>query len=116
MNLDFLTISLFGNSLSLLAIGAIIIILYQIHHSPLNSISFTDLFLDKKTGKIGGSEFRINIAFIATTWALVFLTIKGNLTEWFIAAYLAAFVVDRAFSRKNIDVKQNTGESTESTK
>lgn len=68
--------------------------------SKTSPIDFTDLFIDPKTGKMGGSEFRINAAFMVTSWALIYLTIKGTLTEWFIAAYLTAFVADRVFSRK----------------
>ena len=105
--------SLFGNFLAALVVIAIIIEFYRMHISDKNPINFVDLFLDKKTGKIGGSEFRLNTAFMATTWALIFLTLKGALTEWFLTAYLAAFVVDRIFSRNSSIKEQNVqGSST----
>lgn len=106
-----------GDASALLVIGLIAIFFYQAHKSEKNSFYFPDLFLDQKTGKIGGSEFRINVAFMVTSWALIFLTLKGNLTEWFIAAYLTAFVADRMFSRKSnsgaiVDAKNTEVSST----
>ena len=89
-----------GNMLALAVIGIVVIIFYKWHMCKDNPVNFYDLFIDQKTGKIGGSEFRINVAFLVTSWALIFFTIKGTLTEWFIAAYLTAFVADRMFSRK----------------
>lgn len=109
------TVPLFGNIFAVLVILIFCSILYKIHKSEKNNINFADLFLDKRTGKIGGSEFRINTAFLASTWALVFLTIKGALTEWFFAGYLAAFVADRIFSRTNDGKKNNVNKETTNT-
>ena len=99
--------SFLGSSLGLLVLAALGMTLYLVNRSDKNQIDFTDLFINKKTGKLGGSEFRINIAFLLTSWALVFLTIQGSLTEWFLGAYLAAFVADRMFSRnKNVEIER----------
>jgi hypothetical protein len=91
----------FGKCVALSAIGLVIVVLYVLHHDHTNPIRFEDLFINEKTGKLGGSEFRVNIAFIATTWVLIFLTIKGSLSEWYVVAYLTAFVADRALSRNS---------------
>jgi hypothetical protein len=109
--LGFVTSSLFGNVLATVVLGIIVIVLYRIHTSTKNNIDFTDLLVNPFTGKIGGSEFRINAAFLATTWALIFLTLKGSLTEWYLGAYLTAFVADRVFSR-NSSIKETTNVST----
>lgn len=89
-----------GHTLVLSLIGMVLINLYLMHRSPTSRISFEDLFIDSKTGRMGGSEFRLNTAFLASTLALLYLTLKGLLTEWFFMAYLAAFVFDRINSRK----------------
>lgn len=103
-----------GKYAALAVVVFIVYLFYDMHKSTKNNISLADLFLDPKTGKISGSEFRLNTAFIATSWALVYLTIKGTLTEWYIAAYLAAFVADRAHSRylNNKGIAEN-GQTTE---
>lgn len=89
-----------GYALAILAIGMVVTHLYLLNRNPVSRIYFEDLFINHKTGKMGGSEFRLNTAFLATTWALIFMVIKGNLTEWFFAAYLAAFVFDKFNSRQ----------------
>jgi hypothetical protein len=101
--LDFIQNINLGNYLALYFLAFIGVLFNNMHKSTSNPINFTDLFLDKITGKMGGSEFRINTAFIVTSWALVFLTMHDKLTEWFLAAYIGAFVVDRIFSRKAQD-------------
>ena len=95
-------------------IGAIILILslivvYLIHRSKDNNINFLDLFIDPKTGRIGGSEARINFAFLLSSWCLIFLAMKSELSEWFYGAYVGAFVLDRALSR----IGSLTGGSTD---
>ena len=89
-----------GNLLALLVVIIVVYIFHREQKSTTSPIDFVDLFLDPKTGKIGGSEFRINTAFMVTSWALIYFTLKGTLTEWYIAAYLTAFVADRVFSTK----------------
>jgi hypothetical protein len=96
-----------GNSLAMSAIGAVLTIFYSWQKNKTNPIDFTDLFIDEKSGKIGGSEFRINVAFLVTSWTLIFLVLKGTLTEWYLTAYLTAFVADRMFSRKATNDNKN---------
>jgi hypothetical protein len=107
--MNFIASPIFGNMLATITVLTIIDVLYRIHVSTKNNIDFSDLLINSKTGKIGGSEFRVNIAFLATTWALIFLTLKGSLTEWYVAAYLTAFVADRVFSRSS-SIKDNTND------
>lgn len=64
-----------------------------------NLFNLTHLFLDPKSNKISDSKFRMNIAFLATTWVLTYLAISDTLTEWFLIGYLTAWVIDRANSR-----------------
>jgi hypothetical protein len=106
-----------GDTFALSVIGIIFIIFYRWHTNEDTPINLWDLFIDQKSGKMGGSEFRINVAFLVTSWALIFLTIKGNLTEWYITAYLTAFVADRMFSRKasSIGVLTNDGKVKDTT-
>lgn len=114
MDLSFLSSAEFWDGISKLAISPLvthtaafsfivlfIYLLYRIHKSPDNAFNFSDLFINKATGKVGGSQFRLNVAFITTTWALVYMTMKGTLTEWYVGAYIGAFVLDRMLSRKS---------------
>jgi hypothetical protein len=118
--LAFISSPILGKYSALAVVVFIVYLFYDMHKSTKNNISLADLFLDPKTGKIGGSEFRLNTAFIVTSWALVYLTIKGTLTEWYIAAYLTAFVADRVYSRmssrnfNNKGIVEN-GQNTQST-
>lgn len=80
---------------------ACFISLYQLHLSNKNQLNMADLFLDSNTNRISGSKFRLNIAFLVATWVLVWLTVKDKLTEWYITAYLGAFVLDRFASRNS---------------
>ena len=70
------------------------------HTNKESPLDLSDLFINKRTGKIGGSEFRLNIAFFVATWIMVYTTVKSSMPEWLFAGYLAAFVVDRKFSRE----------------
>lgn len=95
-----LTLELVGNLLSLMVIGFIGVSLYKMHHNPNNKFDITELFIDKRTGKLGGSEFRMNIAFFVTSWALVYCILKNQSIEIVLGSYLTAWVVDRYNSRK----------------
>ena len=105
------------------AIGLLLILwtLYRVHTSKKNTVDFTDLFIDPKTGKIGGSEARVNLAFLLSSWVLVFLAMKDLLSEWFFLAYTGTFVADRALARigqlgVSNDQKNTTTTSTPTSK
>jgi hypothetical protein len=88
-----------GKVLSLLIIITMIGFFWKAHSDPNSKIDFSDLFIDQ-SGKIGGSQMRLNLAFGVSTWVIVFYTLNGTLSEWLFTAYLAAFVYDRVASRK----------------
>lgn len=70
---------------------------YDCNKDPSNKINVVDLFLTK--GKLDGSKTRLNLAFLFSSWAMMFLTFYDKLTEWFFTAYIAAWVIDRHGSR-----------------
>lgn len=96
-----LTLEFVGNLLSLMVIGFIGVSLYKMHHNPDSKFDITELFIDKRTGNIGGSEFRMNIAFFVTSWSLVYCILKNQSIEIVLGSYLAAWVFDRYNSRKS---------------
>jgi hypothetical protein len=91
--------NIIGDVISLLLLLLLLIVIVLAHFNKKSKIDLADLFLDT-TGKIGGSQMRLNMAFILSSWAIVYTTLEGNLTEWLMGGYLAAFVVDRIYSRK----------------
>lgn len=50
-------------------------------------------------GNISASTARLNGAFLVTAWAFIWLTLSDKLTEWYVAAFLTAWVVDKINSR-----------------
>lgn len=82
-----------------------------INVSKKNNINFSDLFLDDKTGKIGGSQFRVNTAFIISAIGLIYLLLTNDLTEYYYSIFIGAFVLDRAISRGSeiLNGKTSTG-------
>jgi amino acid permease len=83
---------------SILTAMSLVVIFWRANKNPKSPVNLTDLFLDHN-GKVGGSQMRLNMAFMFTSWALVYVTLQGQLTEWLVGAYLAAFVADRISSR-----------------
>lgn len=61
--------------------------------------------IDSATGEASDSKFRLNIAFAITAWAFVYLTMDGKLTEWYVAGFLTAWVLDRNLAR-NATIEQ----------
>lgn len=89
-----------GNLFSLLLMATLVILFWKAHRDPNSPLNLSDLLTDS-TGKIGGSQMRLNLAFLLVSWVVVYSTIKGNLNEWLFGAYLAAFVFDRMNARKS---------------
>lgn len=75
---------------------SIVLAHYNKEH-PFNAINL--VFYDSN-GKLSDSKARLNGAFIITGWAFVYLTLTDKLTEWYVAAFLTAWVLDRYNSRK----------------
>lgn len=93
-----MSLGLAGKCFSLLLIVWMIIEFIKAQRDPKSPIDLNDLFIDS-SGKLGGSKMRLNMAFIVTTWVLIYYTLQGQLSEWLFGAYLAAFVYDRISSR-----------------
>lgn len=94
-----LTAAMVGNFLALMVIGFIGFSLVKMHRDPNHRFDITELFIDKNTGRIGGSEFRMNSAFFVTSWALVYSILKNQSVEIVFGGYLTAWVLDRYNSR-----------------
>lgn len=92
------SLALAGKVFSLLLIIWMLIAFWKANSDPKNSFNFSDL-LEDDSGKIGGSKMRLNLAFIICSWILLYYSLNGTLSEWLFAAYLGAFVYDRAQSR-----------------
>ena len=96
--LSYVSLAIAGKVFSLLLIFGMIFTFYKMNKDPSNSIDINDLFADAN-GKIGGSKMRLNIAFIISSWILVYYTLNGQLSEWLFTAFLGAFVIDRISAR-----------------
>jgi hypothetical protein len=94
-----MSLGLAGKFFSLLLIIWMIIEFIKAQRDPKSPIDLNDLFIDSSTGKLGGSKMRLNMAFIVSTWVLIYNTLNAQLSEWLFGAYLAAFVYDRVRSR-----------------
>jgi len=96
-----LTTDLIGQILSLGVLASIGIAMYRIHANNTNNVDLSDLFMDRSTGRINGSKFRMVLAFAVTSWIVIYATLHGNISEWMFAGYLSAWVLDRKFSRES---------------
>lgn len=100
-----MTVQRLGQMFALLVIISITLIIWRMHTSKSNKVDLTELFVDPVTRKIDGSKTRMNVAFFVTSWILVYYTLANALSEWLFAAYIAAWVADRKFSRDAISAK-----------
>ena len=74
--------------------------IFKIHRSDsYDKVDYLDLILDLETGRMSDSKFRLNIAFALTSFVLIYLTLNNKLTEWYVTAFLGAWVIDRWGSR-----------------
>lgn len=96
-----ISLALAGKVFSLLLILWMLLAFWRANSDPKNAFNFSDLLSDNTTGKIGGSKMRLNLAFIICSWILLYYSLNGTLSEWLFAAYLGAFVYDRAASRSS---------------
>ena len=74
---------------------------------PNNKFSFGEAFTDA-TGKTSMGRLAVFVALVVSTWALIALVMTDELTEWFLSAYLGAFVINGVGS-KLADKKNDTG-------
>lgn len=67
------------------------IMAWKATHSTRSKFSLTDAFLDH-TGKTSFARIGQFSALAVSTWAFVFLTVDGKLTEWFFLGYMSIWV------------------------
>lgn len=67
------------------------IMAYRASHSKGSKFSLDDAFMDA-SGKTSLGRISTFAALAVSTWGFVFLTLEGKLSEWFMTAYLAAWV------------------------
>ena len=93
--------------ISLFAALVLVVAVVRAHFSKeYGKFNLINLFAFDKNGNLSDSKLRLNVAFVVTSWAFVYITMADKLTEWFVMAYLAAWVTDRFFARKqNNEVK-----------
>jgi len=85
---------------SFLVFVMVVISVIRIHLSS-SKFDLVQLFaFDQSTGKLSDSKVRLNIAFIISCWAFVYLVMDGKFTEWYFFGFMGAWVTDRIFSRK----------------
>jgi Ca2+/Na+ antiporter len=89
-----------GRIIALLVLVAAVTGFVRAVSNSKNDFNLLDLFVEG--GKLGGSKMRVNGAWLVSTWAFIYFTVDGKLTEWYVAAYLTAFVFDRFNSRKGV--------------
>lgn len=73
--------------------------LIKAHFNKENEFDLIKLLAYDSDGKMSDSKARLNGAFVVMTWAFVFLTMQGKLTEWYALIYVAAWVTDRIAAR-----------------
>jgi hypothetical protein len=89
-----------------------VITIIKIHLSS-HKFDLVQLFaFDQQTGKLSDSKVRLNIAFIISCWAFVYLVMDGKFTEWYFFGFMGAWVTDRIFSRKATPVTESTDPET----
>lgn len=82
-------------------------------HLSSNNFDLIQLFAyDQTTGKLSDSKVRLNIAFLISCWAFVYLVMDGKFTEWYFFGFMGAWVTDRIFSRNARLGKTNSKNSS----
>jgi hypothetical protein len=72
------------------AVCALIIIIWRFQKAEDNTFNIIDLVMENgKASKIGCAWVG---SFLATTWVILHLTLRGSLTEGYFQAYLVAWV------------------------
>lgn len=69
------------------------ILAWKATHSTDSKFDLSTAFLDAE-GKTSMSRIAQFAALTVSTWAFAYLTVGGKLTEWFMTAYLAAWVAN----------------------
>ena len=91
-------------------LGLLCLVAYRISYkaskNPDNKFNLGEAFTDA-TGKTSMGRLALFVALVVSTWALIALVMTDELTEWFLTAYLGAFVLNGVGS-KMADKKNDT--------
>lgn len=71
---------------------------YRASHSVGNKFNLDEAFTDS-SGKTSMGRIGIFVALSVSSWGFVYLTLEGKLTEWFMTAFLGAFVLNGGVSK-----------------
>ena len=77
--------------ISLVVLGAVMA--FKATRAQTSKFRFDDAFLDEN-GKTSMGRVAVFVALAASTWGFVALVQEGKLTEWYMTAYIGAFVVN----------------------
>lgn len=98
------------------AMGAVVLIVVLVRMSlsdKYKNFDLVDLVIDTRTNRISDSKFRLNGAFILTSFVLIYITLNDKLTEWYVTGFLSAWVIDR-WGARNARVKlESTGKEND---
>ncbi len=94
---------IFGVVMALLAVLAFILT-WKATHDAKSEFDFTDAFLDER-GKTSHARIAYFVALACSTWAFVFLVLNDKLSEWYMVAYMGAWVAG-AIGNKWLDKKE----------
>lgn len=79
------------NDALLLALICALLIVLGLWQRKDDTFDLRWLLVDSKTNKVSLSKTGQLIALIVSSWALIFETRNGNLTEWLFMAYIATW-------------------------
>jgi hypothetical protein len=76
-------------------------VLIKVHFSrEYKDFNLLKIFAYDEFGHPSATKIRINIAFIITCWAFVYLTMASLLSEWYVLIFLSAWVTDNIMGKK----------------
>ena len=82
----------FSIVLALLGILASVLA-WKATHSGESRFNFEEAFLDTN-GKTSISRIGMFSALVVSTWAFVYMTVDGKMTEWYFTGYMGAWVLN----------------------
>lgn len=86
---------------SFFAALSVIGILIKMHFSKdYKKFNLLEIFAFDKYGKPSATKIRLNLAFLITCWAFIYLTMADKLTEWYVLIYIGAWVTDNIMDKK----------------
>ncbi len=94
-----LTLQQTGWILALLALLATVYLWKLSRGKRYPNFDWVDL-ITSRTGYIDQSKLHTEGAFLVSTYGFLYLLWEGKLTEWYFGAYMAAWVVARAYALK----------------